>query len=196
MGYKLNLTFLLKPASLTSLGLHILLVFYFSQNNLKTIVPSSGVPHIQRVSLKAVPTPTQKPQKEKTTARPVKKKAKATPTPKPIPVEKTAQPTQEVPKKTSQETATKADREHPHFAPTPQYPRLARLRGLEGEVVIQLAVNSKGVPIKTKLVRSSGHPVLDQAALEGLKKWRFEKSTEISQTIAFTTRKTVKFQLQ
>lgn len=194
MGYKINTTFLLKPSSLTSLGLHALVIFYFSQNTLTTTVPSSGLPQVQRVSLKAVPTPTKAPEIEKVTPKPVTKKAATKPAPKPIP--KTPEKTVETPQKTAQESAKKADREHPQFAPTPHYPRVARLRGLEGEVVIQLAVNSKGVPVKTSLVRSSGHPVLDQAALEGLKKWRFEQNSEISQTIAFTTQKTVKFKLQ
>lgn len=204
MGYKLNLTFLLRPSCLTSVGLHALVLFYFSQNALKTTtVPSSGVPQIQRVSLQAVPTPTKAPEiekvekaREKVRPEPLPKKAKTKPVPKPIP--DTPKKATESPQKTAQETSKKADREHPHFAPTPHYPRLARMRGLEGEVVIQLAVNSKGVPVKTELVHSSGHAVLDQAALEGLKKWRFEQNenAEVSQSIAFTTEKTVKFKLQ
>jgi protein TonB len=187
MGHKMNLTFLLKPSCLTSLGLHALVIFYFSQNTLTTTVPSSGLPQVQRVSLKAVPVPTKKPEIEKVTPKPVVKKAKS----KPI-----AAPIEKTPKKTAQESATKLDKEYPNYAPTPHYPRLARVRGLEGEVIIKVAVNPAGVPVKTSLVRSSGHPVLDNAALEGLKKWRFGPTSEITQTIAFTTQKTVKFQLQ
>jgi len=189
MGHKMNLTFLLKPSCLTSLGLHALVIFYFSQNTLTTTVPSSGIPQVQRVTLKAIPTPTKQPEVEKVVQKPktVAKKAKTSPV---------AAPVKKTPKETAQESATKADKEHPNYAPTPRYPRLARVRGLEGEVIIKVAVNPAGVPVRTSLVRSSGHPVLDKAALEGLKKWRFGPTSKITKTIAFTTQKTVKFQLQ
>lgn len=192
MGYKLDLTFLLRPSSLTSIGLHALVLLYFSQSIFKTTIPSSGLPQVQRVSLKA--TPTQKQQPEKTQPRPQAQKTLAPKKVAPIP-EQTTKPLQKE-QETAQKPTYKADREHPEFAPTPHYPRVARLRGLEGEVVIKLAVDSQGVPVKTSLVRSSGYQMLDQAALEGLKRWRFGPTGDVSKTIAFTTQKTVKFQLQ
>lgn len=47
-----------------------------------------------------------------------------------------------------------------------QYPRLAALRGWEGEVRLRLRVARKGSLVAVQVVRSSGHEVLDQHALQ------------------------------
>lgn len=47
-----------------------------------------------------------------------------------------------------------------------QYPRLAALRGWEGEVRLRLKVARKGALVAVQLEHSSGHDVLDQAALQ------------------------------
>lgn len=46
-----------------------------------------------------------------------------------------------------------------------QYPRLAALRGWEGEVRLRLLVARKGSLVAVEVVHSSGHEVLDQHAL-------------------------------
>jgi protein TonB len=47
-----------------------------------------------------------------------------------------------------------------------QYPRLAALRGWEGEVKLRLKVARKGSLVAVQVVHSSGHEVLDQHALQ------------------------------
>lgn len=47
-----------------------------------------------------------------------------------------------------------------------QYPRLAALRGWEGEVRLRLKVAGKGGLLAVQVVRSSGYEVLDQHALQ------------------------------
>lgn len=47
-----------------------------------------------------------------------------------------------------------------------QYPRLAALRGWEGEVRLRLKVARKGNLVGVQVVRSSGHEVLDQHAVQ------------------------------
>ncbi len=55
----------------------------------------------------------------------------------------------------------------------PVYPRIARESGWEGTVLIRVAVQPDGRPDSIKIRKSSGHPVLDHAAIDAIKKWRF-----------------------
>ncbi len=57
----------------------------------------------------------------------------------------------------------------------PDYPRLAVKRSLEGQVKLRVNVSSEGLPENTTILESSGHDILDRAALEATKKWRFQK---------------------
>lgn len=57
----------------------------------------------------------------------------------------------------------------------PVYPRLAIKRGLEGEVKIKLNISAEGILLDTILLKGSGHKILDQAAMEAAKNWRFQK---------------------
>src|SRR4051812_42662352 len=50
------------------------------------------------------------------------------------------------------------------FSPN-DYPLEARLNRWEGATVVELMVNSSGEPIKCHIVKSSGHPLLDNKAL-------------------------------
>jgi protein TonB len=51
-----------------------------------------------------------------------------------------------------------------------RYPWAARRRGLEGTVVLSFRVSPEGVPVDVRVLRSSGHKMLDEAALRGLKR--------------------------
>jgi protein TonB len=58
-------------------------------------------------------------------------------------------------------------------APPPEYPDAARKDGKEGRVLLRVLVDEEG---KSKLVEinlSSGSQVLDHAAAEAIKRWRF-----------------------
>ncbi len=54
----------------------------------------------------------------------------------------------------------------------PEYPYVARLRGWQGRVVVRALVDATGFVSRVRLVRSSGHRVLDDAALEAVRGWR------------------------
>jgi protein TonB len=60
---------------------------------------------------------------------------------------------------------------------TPPYPRLAQKLGEEGSVVVRVLVSTEGVADKVELKKSSGSSILDQAALDTFKKWRFNPAT-------------------
>jgi TonB family protein len=54
----------------------------------------------------------------------------------------------------------------------PTFPDLARKMGISGVVKVQVTVAPNGTVAEAKLV--GGHPLLATAALDAVKKWRFE----------------------
>jgi TonB family protein len=61
---------------------------------------------------------------------------------------------------------------------SPLYPELARRMNISGIVKVQITVAPNGTIKNAKLV--GGHPVLANAALDAVKKWRFEAGPEES----------------
>jgi TonB family protein len=57
----------------------------------------------------------------------------------------------------------------------PVYPDLARKMNITGTVKVQVVVSPNGTVKDAKVL--GGHPVLAGAALEAVKKWRFEPAT-------------------
>jgi protein TonB len=79
--------------------------------------------------------------------------------------------------------------------PKPDYPRQARRRGLEGQVVLEVEVRADGRPGRIDIVASSGHAILDRAALEGLRRWRFQPARHGGRAVDATLRVPVSFRL-
>ena len=61
---------------------------------------------------------------------------------------------------------------------SPTYPRRARRLGYEGLVLLKVLINENGGVDDLAVLQSSGHGVLDRAALSAVKKWMFEPGTE------------------
>ncbi|MBD5801687.1 transport protein TonB [Azoarcus sp. Aa7] len=57
--------------------------------------------------------------------------------------------------------------------PAPQYPKLSRRRGEQGKVTLRVRVRADGRAEAVEIAHSSGHPRLDDAALETVRSWRF-----------------------
>ena len=57
--------------------------------------------------------------------------------------------------------------------PHPTYPLIARKKGWEGRVIIQVEIDREGNVSEIKVLESSGFKVLDNASLKTLKKWKF-----------------------
>ena len=53
------------------------------------------------------------------------------------------------------------------------YPLVARRMGIQGRVVLNVEVLAEGVSGQISVAQSSGHEMLDRAALESVKTWRF-----------------------
>ena len=61
---------------------------------------------------------------------------------------------------------------------SPVYPEIARKMGLTGNVKLQLVVAPNGEVKETKVI--GGHPILVNAAVDAVKKWKFESANQES----------------
>ncbi|MDA0262272.1 MAG: energy transducer TonB [Proteobacteria bacterium] len=57
--------------------------------------------------------------------------------------------------------------------PAPRYPRIARERGWQGRVILEVAIAHNGIVDRAEVGESSGYRVLDLAALQAVRRWRF-----------------------
>ena len=57
--------------------------------------------------------------------------------------------------------------------PKPPYPRMSTTMGEQGNVMVRILVGVDGLPKEVELQKSSGFERLDNAALSGVKQWRF-----------------------
>lgn len=55
----------------------------------------------------------------------------------------------------------------------PRYPAQARRRNQQGVVLLEVRLDARGAQREIRLLRSSGFPSLDRAALEAVAEWRF-----------------------
>ncbi len=60
------------------------------------------------------------------------------------------------------------------FNPAPTYPQQARRNGWQGKVLLKVFVSAAGKVDQIKLEQGSGYAILDQAALNTVKRWRFK----------------------
>lgn len=84
----------------------------------------------------------------------------------------------------------------PLSTPRPEYPRLSRRAGEEGSVLCRLQLGADGNVLGVEVVESSGHPRLDQAALQALAGWRFEPRREDGAPVAARILHRVTFRLR
>jgi TonB family protein len=58
------------------------------------------------------------------------------------------------------------------YAPAPEYPAHERLVKAEGVAMVRIEIGADGAVSSAELVRSSGYPNLDKAAVSAVRKWR------------------------
>lgn len=68
--------------------------------------------------------------------------------------------------------------------PVPAYPMVARRMGWQGRVVLNVEVLASGLPGQVKLHQSSGHDVLDNAAMQAVRGWRFVAARQSGQVVS------------
>lgn len=79
-------------------------------------------------------------------------------------------------------------------SPAPDYPRDALRARASGDVVIRIDVGADGVPRSLDIVRSSRHRSLDRAALQAVRRWRFEPAIVNGVPVAASVQQTVTFE--
>lgn len=68
--------------------------------------------------------------------------------------------------------------------PAPEYPIASHRRHEEGTVLLKVAVGADGLPTAVSLERSCGHHLLDDAALETVRRWTFAPARAAGVAIA------------
>ena len=78
----------------------------------------------------------------------------------------------------------------------PDYPQLARLRGYQGVVVLLVEVLADGRAGWVEIRRSAGHDILDRAALEAVRTWKFEPGRREGRAVTMSVEVPVRFVLR
>lgn len=124
------------------------------------------------------------------------------PPPAPAPAEPPAAPVAVVAAPAPAAPPPAAPRELPASAiqylepPEPVYPRASRRMGEAGLVVVRVFVGTDGLPKQLQLLQSSGFSRLDEAAIEGVRRARFQPPTENGQPTAGWARIPIPFELE
>jgi len=124
--------------------------------------PPKPQPRVERAEKKPAPKP------------PVQEEAKAAP--QPVAAPPVAPPVQAAPPVAAAApvTDTAPDYKAAYLNnPRPSYPMAARRMGWEGRVVLNVEVLATGYCGDANVLQTSGHEVLDNAALRTVKGWRF-----------------------
>lgn len=80
--------------------------------------------------------------------------------------------------------------------PPPDYPQSARRRGYEGLVVLSVTVGTDGRAREITVKGSSGYELLDRAALDAVRRWRFDPATRRGVPFVMTVDVPVRFELR
>ena len=80
--------------------------------------------------------------------------------------------------------------------PPPQYPRVARRRGYQGTIVLEVLVNREGRVEKLRVFQSSGYSVLDNSAIRSVKGWLFEPGRRGDEKVEMWVKLPVRFKLK
>jgi len=78
-------------------------------------------------------------------------------------------------------------------SPTPVYPSAALRRGESGEALLRVHVDANGTPYAVDLIRGSGSRLLDRAATDAVRKWRFRPAMSNGQPVAGTVQVPIAF---
>ena len=80
--------------------------------------------------------------------------------------------------------------------PPPKYPRIARRKGHQGTVILEVHVNREGRVEKMRVFQSSGYHSLDKAAMKSVKNWVFKPGKRGDKKIEMWVKVPVKFQFK
>jgi protein TonB len=79
--------------------------------------------------------------------------------------------------------------------PAPNYPALSRRTGEQGRVVLRVLVSPRGTADEVQVFASSGHPRLDEAARDAVRRWKFVPARRGSEPVQAWVRIPIPFVL-
>jgi len=80
--------------------------------------------------------------------------------------------------------------------PPPEYPMIARKRGCQGNVVLEVLIDKQGKVIDLRVFSSSGYSILDKTAKASVKKWLFEPGMRGVEKIEMWVKVPIRFELK
>jgi protein TonB len=184
LSRKLPFYFDLPKAIAISMAIHIILMVGLPELNKPILIP-------QEMSVTISSSPIQQPIEKIETPEPVKKVepiqkkitpiidknaiSVAQPTPKEVAPTPPAETVSKIPNIVPQEQLTQHLESYSSLlanaiAKYKQYPKIAQMRGWQGTVIADLEIDSKGTVISIKIKKSSTYEVLDNEALEMIRK--------------------------
>jgi protein TonB len=119
----------------------------------------------------------------------------APPAPEPVQQEQTP-PAMETPPSPVQLDAEPDYRADYLNNPRPPYPLVARRMGYQGKVILNVEVLAEGRAGEVKLQSSSGYEILDKAALQTVKTWKFSPAKRFGQPVTQWFLVPIKFSLE
>ena len=78
----------------------------------------------------------------------------------------------------------------------PSYPSSARRLGVQGTTLLRVHVLDDGRVGEVDVEESAGHPDLDSAAADAVRRWKFEPARRGTQPVAMWVRLPVEFRLK
>ena len=78
----------------------------------------------------------------------------------------------------------------------PAYPSSARRLGVQGTTLLNVLVADDGRVADVVIAQSAGHPDLDQAAAEAVRRWRFEPARRGAEKVAMWVQLPVEFRIR
>ena len=84
----------------------------------------------------------------------------------------------------------------PVYSPPPHYPVQAKRMGLEGRVLMRVMVAANGIPVDVQIVAGSGHSILDRAALDAVRSWRFQVNGSLARNSVEAVQVPIRFDLE
>jgi protein TonB len=184
LSRKLPFYFDLPKAIAISMAIHIILMIGLPEFKKPLLIP-------QEMSVTISSSPIQEPIEKIETPQPIKKvepiqkkitpiidknaTSVAQPTPKEVAPSPPAETISKIPNIVPQELVTQHIESYSSLlanaiAKYKQYPKIAQMRGWQGTVIADLEIDTKGAVISIKIKKSSTYEVLDNEALEMIKK--------------------------
>ena len=80
--------------------------------------------------------------------------------------------------------------------PPPVYPALSRRIGEQGRLILRVLVNSSGTADEVQIRTSSGHALLDEAARDTVRRWKFVAARRGDQPVAAWVLIPISFRLE